>query len=1105
MALVERERPLAALREAAQSALRGPGRLALLSGEAGAGKTSLVSALLDALPAGTRVLHGACDDLGTPRPLAPLHDWAVDEPPLRTALREGDRSAVFGAALEALGRGPCVAVLEDVHWSDDATLDVVAVLVRRLARTRALLVLTHRPDGAAPASPLAATLGALASARPLRVPLLPLSREAVAQLARAAGGVLTEGGLEALHARTGGNAFFVAECLAAPDAALPATVRDVVLARTARLDAEGRQAAACVAVSPGSTPLWLALAVGASSRGVDLCVRHGVLVPVEQGVRFRHELARLAVLDGLPPGERRALHARALDALGDPPRGELDHARLTHHAVGCDDAAAVRRHAPQAAALAEAAGSRRQAVAHLELALDHAAPLPAAQRLDLWSRLAEQRAALGRHAAAVAAYARAQALAAELGDDETGGLLRARAWAPLSMSGDLAGAERAVREALAVLEPRPPGPALALALAQRCAHHMLARELPEAEPWARRATELARGLGDDETLAYALVQGGVARWMAGHEDGLARLRDGIGLARRRGAVALVAQGLSQIGSGGGEVRRYAEAVPALEECLAVAERHELGSRGRYARAWLARCHLDLGRWDAAAAGLSAVLTAALDEGITRLTALTDLGRLRARRGDPDPWTPLDEALALARATGHLQRLWPVLAARAEAAEAAGRLAAHRDELAEGLALAARVRHPWAVGELAVWLTRSGERGVLAEDAAEPWALLLAGLHREAAAAWGQLGCPYERAVALAACEDDAAQREALAELQALGAQPALDRLVAARRAAGRPVPRGPNAATRGTPAGLTGRELEVLRLVAAGCSNPEIGRRLQLSAKTVGHHVSHLLAKLGARTRAEAVAAALRAGVPVHDHAPQPWHGSIARCAAGAPRRTVRGSARTPHAGGTTCPATWSNARSPAPAASPPTSSARSPPRATASWPAWAAAPSGCRASSATTPSRASTSPRAPRPCASTPPRAASPSPASGRSAPCSTRRRVSPRRPDRRGRPRRRHLGADGVGAAHPAGREAAHRGLRRRQPPQVVAPLHQAAGGRVVARGAQDDQARQEGRDCRRAGSPPAPDPCAHGPSPREHRSLWRSQGGLAGVSGPPPGATG
>lgn len=842
--LVERDRQLASLRDVAESARREhSGRLAFVTGEAGAGKSSLVRALLQEYDG----LVGACDSLRTARPWAPALDWAhVCDPGLARSIRQGmPPAAVMDGVLTMLAGAPPVVVLEDAHWADDATVDLLLFLGRRLPQLRSAVVVTCRLDEVPDGSPLALALGDLATTRPVRVPVPALTREGVA--------VLTSGSdasPEELVRRTGGNAFFVTECLSS-GADVPTTVRAAVLARLYRLSGDAKAAACAVSVAPGRAELWLTEALGVPAVALDAGIAEGVLVAEPGAVRFRHELAREAVHEALPPGVRRDLHRKALLALTS--RVPVDAARVVHHAVEAGVGEAVGRYAPLAATAAAAAGARREAVAHLELALAHDAD----DRPGLLVRLADQCDVLGRHADSVRAYQQAIALTA---DDRVRAGLLLKLWNPMSFAGHLDQALAAIDEAVGLLERLPPGPELALAYAQRCAHLMLSRRLHEAEQWGRRALTLAAQQDDLETLLYTQIQSGVALLMLGRSEGLHRLRSGIDQARARGLHRLVGLGLSQLGSGGGEVRRYVDAVPALREGIAYAEQHELGSRGLYSAAWLGRCLVEQGRWDEASTVLSEVLRSRRAEGVTVITALTAVGRLRARRGDPDPWGPLDEALVSARRTGQLQRLWPVVAARAEAAWFERRLEDELTDLVDLYDVARGLDQPWATGELALWLSRAGI-DVAREGTAPPYRLLLEGRGAEAAQVWADLGCPYDVDDALAHSPADTDQLRALGGFHALGAAPAARLLVERRREAGRTVPRGPNGTTRGNAAGLTDRELEVLSLVVQGRSNPDIAAALHLSAKTVGHHVTHVLAKLGVHSRAEAAAAAVGQGM----------------------------------------------------------------------------------------------------------------------------------------------------------------------------------------------------------------------------------------------------
>ncbi|HZA83700.1 MAG TPA: helix-turn-helix transcriptional regulator, partial [Actinomycetes bacterium] len=190
--------------------------------------------------------------------------------------------------------------------------------------------------------------------------------------------------------------------------------------------------------------------------------------------------------------------------------------------------------------------------------------------------------------------------------------------------------------------------------------------------------------------------------------------------------------------------------------------------------------------------------------------------------------------------------------------------------ATGFELAVRAGDPWAAGELACWLWRAGALPEGLPVVAEPYRLLLAGDWQAAADAWQERGCPYHRALALAGGDRDEALLEALGLLDGLGARQTAQRLRRQLRRRGNlRVPRGPTRTTAANPAGLTGRQVEVLGLLAEGLTDAEIAARLSLSAKTVGHHVSALLAKLGVGSRRQAAAAARRLGVvPARDGEP---------------------------------------------------------------------------------------------------------------------------------------------------------------------------------------------------------------------------------------------
>jgi DNA-binding CsgD family transcriptional regulator len=864
--LLERSADLAAL-EAILDSVRATrrGRLVLLAGEAGVGKTALLRRFCDERTTPARTLWGACDPLFTPRPLGPLRDIAEQTGgELERLTERGARPHEVLAALaaELRARAPAVLVLEDAHWSDEATLDLLTMMGRRVETASALVVVTHRDDELDRVHPLRLVLGELAGSEAIhRMRLAPLSREAVAALAEPYGMDAAE-----LYRATAGNPFFVTEALEAGDDRVPATVRDAVLARAAHLGEAARGVLEWVAVAPPHVEMWLLETLaGDEMAHLEECLASAMLTAAPEGVAFRHELARRVIEEALPPDRAVRLHRAALAALAAPPAGEPELARLAHHAEAARDAEAVLRVAPAAAARAAALGAHREAAAQYARALRFADGLPVEERIDLLERRSHECYLTDQSADAIGSLEEALALRRELddprGEAATLSALSRRLWC----SGRSSEAQDAGRRAIKLLEPLPPGRELALASANLSQLCLNGEDLEGAVTWGRRALELARAPDDAEIVVQALNNMGTAELLAGQPEGRDKLEQSRELAAASGLDEHVGRAFIHLGWAISRTRAYelAERIEAgIDECA------ELGLElwRLYMLAYRARLEIDRGRWSESLELADAVLRYPRGAIPLRILALVITGTVRARRGHPGPWEPLDEASALAEQVEELQFLWPVAAARAEAAWLEGDHRAVADATDAGLGAAIARRSAWVAGELACWRRRAGIVEEPPAAVAEPYALELGGAPEDAARRWRAMGCPYDAAVALAGADGAEPLRDALSELQRLGALPAAA-IVARRlrRRGARGLPRGPRPTTRRNPAGLTARELEVLALVAAGLRNPEIGRRLSLSERTVAHHVSAILRKLGVRTRAQASAEAVRLGLPGHD------------------------------------------------------------------------------------------------------------------------------------------------------------------------------------------------------------------------------------------------
>lgn len=860
MELVERDAALRLLGDRLISAAGGTGHTALIAGEAGIGKTSLLNALA-ASRHQADLWWGACDALQTPHPLAPLHDIArSSNVAFRSLLGADDnRAALFESVLAELqqSRRPILFVIEDAHWADNATLDLLKFLGRRIDRVRCMLAISYRNDEVTSAHPLRHVLGELPASLVTRVELERLSPAAVDALARRA--LRSPAGI---HAITQGNPFFVVELLRHGIDGVPRSVQDLVLARFARLSPGAQAIARLAAVVPTKCERWLVeKLLGTNVAMIEECLNSGLLTTTASALCFRHELARVAIETSLSEPAAQTLHAEVLDALVRHDGLPVPQARLVHHATRAGDSAAVLRHAPEAARHARQREAHREAAAHYLTALQHADGTADADRAT-W----------------LEAYARECQLTDQLDEARDArlrlGELHRRADNTLGEAENLSqlalvhvlalrntDADAASRRAIELLETLPPGVELAGAYRVEAQLRMLNRDCEASIAWATKAIRLAEQLGHREILAAAVGTLGAATMFIDYDAGCAHLRRALDLALAEGLHYIAANTYSNLGSGSGEVFRLREAQGHLIQAISFAHQHEVDFYRNYATSWLALCEMYLGHWDDAGEHALDVIQQATHRTTSRVMALVALGRLRARRGDPGVAETLDEALELARASGTLQRIAPVRAARAEAAWLRGDLHAVAEEAQPALTLALRHQHPWFTGELAYWMRRVGALDVAPQPCAEPFALQIGGRWREAADAWANLACPYEQARALGE-GDTGAQLEALTLFEQLGARPAAEQLRRQLRAAGqRGLPRGMRPTTQTNPHHLTAREVEVLVLLCEGLKNSEIAERLYRSVRTVDHHLAAVFNKLGVSSRTEAVRTALQSGI----------------------------------------------------------------------------------------------------------------------------------------------------------------------------------------------------------------------------------------------------
>ena len=858
MDLLERERDLTQLTAWFGPAAAANGCVVLVGGEAGVGKTALVQRFAE-LPLGSRVLWGACDALFTPQPLAPLYDIArCTQGALLEALNSGaGRDLIFACALEELERSKTLVIFEDLHWADEATLDLLRYLGRRIRRTQAMLVVTYRDDEIGAQHPLRLVIGNLPRDSTHRITVSPLSESAVGELAERAGRSAPD-----LFRITGGNPLFVTEVLASAAGTVPATVRDAVLARAGRLSPSAREIAELVSVVPGKTETWLVEQVlHLNERDIEACGAIGLMRPDNASLTFRHELVRRAIEQSISQTQLRKLHSRVLTALASRP--DMPAARLAHHASGAQDAQQVLRFSAVAATQAAAVGAHREARAHYELALRHGESLRPEERARLQKLLAFECNLTGQHERAIEIECQALDFWRSTGSRlDEGRAFRSLSWMSWC-AGDLTAALQYAKDAVTVLQTLPPGADLAMAFCMMADQDMEWHENESAINWARQALAIAEPMGDSSIVSDALNALGTARLIDGDPAGWDDLNRSL-------ALALSGRWDAQLGSAymgttamAVSRREYATAAQYLERGIAHCVERDLDAMWLYLVAYRARMRFEQGDWNGAGDDAGTVLRHPHTTPITRVPALRTLGHLRVRRGDPDAVSPLAEARMISEAAPQLQRMGTLAAVFAEAAWLADDVDGVIREVHGVYEQLQSKRDPRMKGELAAWLWRAGGLDATPTDIAEPYALEIAGEWQAAARVWKSYGCPYEQACMFAWYGAEPEQREALAMFEQLGAAPAAQMLRRKMRTTGvRNVPRGMRPSTRVNPLGLTRREAEILGLLSQGLRNAGIARQLFVSTKTVDHHVSAILSKLGVPSRAEAVVMARKLSHP---------------------------------------------------------------------------------------------------------------------------------------------------------------------------------------------------------------------------------------------------
>lgn len=890
--LLERESAIQEFVETAESAEHS-GKVLLLSGEAGIGKTTLLEHMRNNMNSRMNIIWSGCDPLLTPQPYAPFHDIAHSLSKPLLALLESSASpskishkiaSTLYASLEKLTK-PTVLVIEDVHWADHASLDLLKFLVRRISFVKCMLCLTYRDDEITFDHPLSSVLSLAPSAHTNRVQLKALSLKALDSLVKG-----TQYNAQDLHKITTGNPFFIAELLASKgkhNSNIPSSIFAAIGTRLASLTEQERNFILTLSLIPYSIPVRLIDHLfdnGVKGQGETLamtCVTRKLLqCDVLGEFRFRHELVRLAALSCLSVHQQKRLHKQILTGL-EVLNMNANLAWLTHHAQGALDAKSVLKYAPLAATSAANLGAHKEAASYFEKALkfvEYADTELAACLHENWA----YEESLTSHMQAPVIGARRAAITlwrALDRPDKIGENLRSLSrlyW----YQGESERADHYANEAITTFEQMPASSELAMAYSMRSQLDMLNERTQQAILWGEKALALERQLNNPLVKVHALTNIGTALLMSGDAAGEEMLKQSLAISLEHGMHEEAARVYTNFSDYCVRFKHLDLAETLSSKGIQFDTSHDLDSWTYYLVGIQAQLRLEQGRLIDAETIASGVQDLNNQTLLMKLPALIVLARARVRLGMPDANDLLQQALSSALAIDECQYIIPVRFAIIEYAWLKRDYQQAKTHIKELQRFVENELNPWQLGELGLWILCIPNMPALSlslHDLPMPYQLALKGKSQNAYKAWMALGMPFNAAMALLNASslnhknngedvsstalielEQSALIQAFTIFESMQAKAVIAWIKQQAQLEGfehrlPKVRRGPYAKTRQHPAGLTSKEQTVMKLLVTGASNQDIAKALSRSQRTIENHVSSILSKLNVDSRIEAI------------------------------------------------------------------------------------------------------------------------------------------------------------------------------------------------------------------------------------------------------------
>lgn len=859
--LLEREAFLDLLRTRLSTVRVGEGHCLFLSGESGIGKTSLVRAFCKELDVNIQVLQGACDAFFTPRPLAPIFDIALQlQPDFRIdEAAIPDSIGIFTKLLQELLKlkKTCIIIFEDIHWADEATLDFIRFLARRISQLRCLFILTYRDNEISFHHPLRNVFGQLPSGIFSRVRLTPLSKEVVKKLSEERGYNGDE-----VYSVTNGNPFYVNEILASYSPGVPDNIKDSVLSVYNRQEETTKQVWEVLSVIPTAFGIkYLEKLEPQYAPAIEQCLESQVLIIKEGFIFFKHELFRRAIEIALSPFKRVSLNRKIISLLQESfaENGEIE--RIIHHAKNANDYETVVHYAPLAAKKAATLGAHIEAARLYLTAIEYYQGSDKDLLIQFYEGYAYESYLTNQIKEAIIYSLKVLDLLKEKNDTlRAGNSMRflSRLW---WIEGNQEKAEDFAGQAIEVFEKQAPSSAKAMAYSNMSQLKMFSDLPDESIFWGNKAIEMAGNLGDKEILAYALSSVGSVQIKipSSQQKGLDQLQQSLAIGLENSYHEHIARAYTNLGHNGIIIKEYELARKALEAGIQYSEENNLGLWSMYLLAAISRLKLDTGEWDEACRMAESLINNGESVSIIKVFALTVLASVKMRRGsNEDILSLLGEAKDKAFETMELQRIIRALTAFLEYEWISGQRFIDKEALDNTISRVEKMGNIYENSEFAYWLFKARKQELPLKERYEGYDTGTITKAQWAAGIWKKCGSPYNEALALSeGTHDD--KRKAILIFQELGAYAVAEKLKAGMRDAGiKGIPRGIRKSTQSNPAFLTGRELDVLQLLKEGMQNKEIAVKLFISAKTVDNHISSILFKLDVNSRTKAVQEAVR-------------------------------------------------------------------------------------------------------------------------------------------------------------------------------------------------------------------------------------------------------